>query len=313
MAVPTITEEAPAALIEDAQGLRGARNFTVIASSDTEAKSLLADQLSVARGAVYQSAAGDQPDLQFKCQSIEVRGDPPAVIGGVGLYRVRAVYRVGDEDIAEPVAGGEKAYNWDTALVSMPADIDIDGSPIVNSSNEPFDPPQNALVPVLRLSVEWYVEAFALADLIKYTGVKNSDTWSVGDGSGTLSPGQAFITRMSRRQRSDGLIRVSAEVDMKAYQVIQFWNGGHVNLPASFEAKDVSSFDVAQADRGRRIKGDVTDNVQTYEPILDTDDNPVTEPVFLNGDGGQLNTAASSPVTLIFEIAKSQSFTALGI
>ncbi len=154
---------------------------------------------------------------------------------------------------------------WLSASVTEPIDTDIDDNPIVNSSDEPFDPPPTEEFDDLLLRGVYNVAVFNPVDASIYKGAINTDFFLGFD------PGQAkVVTYISREIKAiTGNFYVEVTVE------IQFRSDG-------WKRKFV--------DQGYRVKTGVDiDGKPTYEEIKDDEGDPITEPVFLDGNGEKLD------------------------
>ena len=291
-------------LVEDERGFTTSKMWAIDAASVVDARNLLYQYRSVRRGTIFATPQGEVPDLRLRVQTLtvepEVREASP---GGTARYIARADYATNERNIAEPVVGSAPAYNWSGSLTSQAVDVDINGAAIVNSAAEPYDPPIQGDLPLLALSVEWYVGAFSVSTMVAYSGALNSTAWTVGDGSGVLAAGQARVNSLGRQPIEEALIRIQAEIELRPF----------LTLPSGTQ---VSGFDHTLADRGRRhIDPDNSpdaDGNAVYIQFTDGKGKPLTEPRFLDGAGQPLAADAATAYNT-FRIHPAQPFAALGI
>lgn len=158
MPVPTVCESLPRR--DNSRGGQGpqlSRVFTVVAESENDAYDVLDSNSGVHRGAIYEDPYGIIVDSFAICHELRIRTRIPAPNGGTGLYHVEADYRYPDyRNQRQPVlADGAPQYRIERSIVSVPADKQLDGSPITNAAGEPLNPPRSKLVFEQTLVAEW--------------------------------------------------------------------------------------------------------------------------------------------------------------
>lgn len=173
---------------------------------------------------------------------------------------------------------------------------DIDGTPVRNSAEDPFDPPLTRKGGVLRFSMTKNFGSLDLPFLQSYKNAINSDTWN------GFSPGVVRIANIT------GSKQVEAQRIGGVTTKVTFWQ-------LTFE------FELAETGFGRdgTWKAYVLDagyrtwpiGADTPEFIYATDGTPVSTPVPLDGVGGIGDP--SSPQWLQFDIYRSLPFAALGL
>lgn len=283
-----IKEHAPDPLIDDDSGLSTGRNFTVIAQSQLHARTLLRQKKSVFRGAPFSTIRGEAPDSRVRCLSLQVTPRPAAVLGGSGMYDVNAHYGIPDGQT--PLPGNPAVWNWSASLASAPVDTDRDGNPIQNAVGEPIDPPVTALLPSLKVTIQWFTSKFLVQDMIRFVGATNTDKVVAADGSGAINAGQALCMGMTRTPADDDLFRMSAEFSLRR----DGWRAKLVN-------------------RGKRILlGTEADGTCKWELVTDTNGQPLAEPANLASDGSLLACAAA-PVILTFDVYPEELYAGLGV
>jgi len=317
-------ELAPDVMVEDDQGITGARNFDVLADSQLDARQKLKTS-GVFIDAPWVTVRGENPNDNIKCTAIEIDASPEAPLGGVGRYICRAVY--GDTDSGgggggnrEATPDGSPVYLMGGSMVSEPVDIDAKGRPITNTVDEPFDPPLTALVPHELLTVKWVINSTNIKGVIKsmraYRGALNSSTWLGAPAKSVLCHGIEPIL--------DGeFIRATGRFEFRPdYNPSNL--GGAVYTRSGPDWSQVtgpfSGWAVLVGNRGRReLIGTGTDpndskkTIRLYRPAPDEKGEPVTDPVDLDENGRVLKDGGT-PIILAFDlIGFSINFNALGI
>lgn len=187
-------------------------------------------------------------------RSVAVAADSPLA------FRVTVNYTEIESPLEQPTI-----IEWLSASTTEPIDTDISDNAIVNSSEEPFDPPPTEEFDDLLLRGIYNVAVFDPVGAANYKNAINTDFF-LG-----FAPGLAkVITYVSREIKAiTGNFYVEVTVE------IQFRKTG-------WKRKFV--------DQGYRIKtGTDDDNKPTYEEIKDDEGNLITEPVFLDGNGQKLD------------------------
>ncbi|MCK4340294.1 MAG: hypothetical protein KAY37_01050 [Phycisphaerae bacterium] len=307
MALPIITERAPQSPARtDERGPIYSRVWEIVASSEQDAYNILYVQAGVKRGAVYTNHQGTSPDSHVVCQVVSARGHPSAPVGGTGLYEVTAEYgySVIRYSTQQALPYGGPKYRMERTLVSELADLDVNGDPIVNSADEPIDPPLTALRIHRVLVIEWIIEAVdwetAYARYDDYEGLVNSSTYK-GQPPKSLFCEEIDVADASTPKPLEvtgELFRVTARF---AYL-----------RPKEIYGQPVAGWEDAVVDKGRREKGALdADNKRLYPPIL-MDGVPVDEPVLLDGAGRRLANTAQK-VYRIWEHYETIDFNNLGV
>ncbi len=174
------------------------------------------------------------------------------------VFRVTVEYREIRNPLDEP-----PIIEWLSASTMEPIDTDIDGNPILTSSDEPFDPPPTEEFYDLILRASYNVATFDPVGAADYKGAVNID-WFRGFAPG-LAKVKEYTSRQIRVITGNFYVAVAAEIHFRS---------------TGWKRKFL--------DQGYRTKGDVVDDVQTYTQITDTEGNMVTEPVLLDGNGQKL-------------------------
>lgn len=269
---------------EDREGQDEAEAFSVIATSRRDALQKVRDQLGIGIGTIYSDPSGSVPSEHLVCTRQSARTIVTAPVGGEGLYLIANLYSSREEEIAGSLdPNGPAEYRYMAMLQSGPVDLDWEGMPILNSADEPFDPPISGDTPHLVLNVKWVTAAFSLQTLLKYQGAMNSTTWTIRDpsanGEAKVQPRQARIREL-RRVAQQNLFRMTAVIDLKPYLTI--------------DGQTFSGFDSVYRDRGTREKIN-----GGYVPIFGVNKDgtesryQITKPVPLDGAGRQVEPDAN--------------------
>lgn len=176
---------------------------------------------------------------------------------------------------------------WSGGRFTTIAELDINDEAILNSAGCFFDPPpekdDSRPTVVITMNVASFVPSLA----IDYQDAINSDALSIAGLA--VTPGQA-------------------KVNIEATEQWQLaWNYWAVTYTIEFQrdgwAKKI-------LDQGRYQKGGSTGVM----PCKDSEGQDVTDPVPLNGSGGQLdNPSPANAVYLTFDLYKELPFSALGL
>lgn len=274
------------------------RVFSAIAASATAALDILYTTYTVRKGVVYTDHQGQQYDNLTRCQDISIEEKTPAIVGGEGLFTLVAYFGYSNIRFDPPadVDGTVREY-IESAEISEPVDMDRNGVPLTNSSDEPFDPPLTKLTIDRVLVREWIRTGNSRisveAQYAVYENKVNSTTFRG-------APAECFYCKPFVVQEADipesaaGLpyFRVQARFHFKPTKTIGSTTyGGWVDTPI---------------DKGRRTIAGNVGGVRTYAPIM-MGGVPVSEPVLLNGAGQQLQSGAT-PLVLIVRHYQSIDF-----
>ncbi len=178
---PIVVRSEEGSVAFDAAGPSRSATWTVLATSDDNAREVLRDKARVERGTVYQDHQGQIPDLYCTCQTIDVAPLVSAPYNGTGLYSCRADFGY-PRSVPEVRAWreGQVVARVQRATVSAAAGIDRDGNPIQNKVREPIRG-RTKITPQYTLVLEWlkrfrsWEEAWTY--YIGYDGKTNSDTF----------------------------------------------------------------------------------------------------------------------------------------
>ncbi len=179
------------------------------------------------------------------------------------LFQVAVRYREIRNPLDEP-----PVVEWLSASTMEPIDTDIDGNPILNSSDEPFDPPPTEEFYDLIMRATYNVSFFDPVGASNYKGAVNSDLF---------------------RGFAPGLAKV------KEYRSRQIWTfTGNFYIEVAVELHFRSTgWKRKFLDQGYRIKtGTDSGGKPTYSEITDDEGNLITEPVLLDGLGQKLADGA---------------------
>lgn len=133
------------------------------------------------------------PPLAGHPRNVLMRAKQPTVtwIGPAGQFEVKVEYYVptgfppgeGMEVLQTPVL-----YEWDDAITSEPADVDIDGRPILNSAHDPFEAGLSYEYVTLWLTVRRWESTFDIVQSTMFRNAVNSDPVNVR-GAGAVAIG----------------------------------------------------------------------------------------------------------------------------
>lgn len=273
-----VMEKTPDPLRWDKSGYHTARNFDVVAYSEQHALSLVSQRKGITRGSLYHSTYGETPDQAMFCQSMIVSPAPAAPVGSQGRYFVKAMY---ERSSTEPIPGGPPIYRVRGSSISKPVDYDANLQPILNSVDEPIDPPLTIQQHVENLKVTWWAEntdQIALqASLRPYRGALNAVKWQGADAGEMMCHGIEIADDI------DGYFKLEADFEFRDtifnnqfpsfVTFVEKLANGNVETVNSFPG-----FYELHVDRGKRKINGAGDD---FVPII-ADGSPVTEPRRLN-------------------------------
>jgi hypothetical protein len=173
---------------------------------------------------------------------------------------------------------------------------DINGSPLRNSANDPFDPPfeLQRYMPVIRITKNVASGSFDYSTIKDYNGAKNSDTF-LG-----FSPGELRIW-----------LRASREFEENQF----FWK-----LEATIKVREITTVDIGEGPESRGgwfldtydIGFRARHGDGSYTILKDAHTGQqLQNPAFLR-DGLEISPD-DTPATLRFDIYPEENFAALGI
>lgn len=181
--------------------------------------------------------------------------------------------------------------SWTFASTSEPIDKDNKKKPILNSSDEPFDPPITEDFDDLVLRYIRNEAVFNETFAGDFKNAVNIDTF-LG-----FPPGTCKLKIFSGdKTRAAGLIYWAV-----TYEI-------HIRYDESDPESTGNGWKRRILDQGFRTK----DDDGNYETIKDKDGNPLSEPVKLDGEGGEL-AEGDDPIYLKFVTAKERNFSDLNI
>lgn len=299
MSAPTITERKPQ-VDQSNEGYVAVREFEVLATSEEDAKAVLLAGKSITLGTVYQSAYAESPDSDAIALNIGVRPAVSALTsGGTGLYIVTVRYGRAalNGQIVQPVVAGPAVWRKERQLVQETADVDLDGKPVTNTVDEPYDPPVVVQVPQVVAIGTFLREhsSWAAADLIydAYYG-KVNDLPFLGAAAGSL-----LCTFINPVEIQPGLFSVEIHLQHKP-PVTQYGN--------TYEG-----WSTRLINRGRRIwVRSLVDGTKVYVP-LEGGGLSETEPVMLDEFGTDRIPEGGTPYIQEFRFYDRIDFNTLGI
>ncbi len=215
-----------------------------------------------------------------------------------GLYEVTVTYGSVNLNFAdeEEVAPEARPWRIQTSWVSSTeaVDMDADGKPLVNSSDEPFDPPdcEEILDKLYTITGTLKDTAANRAMLDRLNNTVNTDTvYGYGPGRGRM---RTSAERM--RQGRKRWLEVTVEILFRT-------------VPKGVPEK--YAWHRRKLDQGYRTKT-ITGNEAVYTAITGDDGQAVSQPVLLDGKGGRL-AAGAKPVWLYFPRFSTARFADLGL
>ena len=312
MAMQTVTRNAtnrPLGL-DSKDGYEVSQPYWVIATTQTDAIAKLGAEEGVTLGSVYRDQYGNTVRNQLTLRSIDVKVIAPHPAGETGMYEVVARYSETKGASTEPVAGGSPVYNWSSIEVTEPSEVDINGNPIRNSSDEVFEKPISIPMQIISITVEWYVSSFSTSQLIEFGNAVNSKSWQ------GISAGQARISRLTRDEQTnnneDPLFKIKANIEARKSFT---FNSTKIITPtgATVGGSSFPPFMEYVVDQGFRKKTTIDDDgKQMYEQFVDDQGKPLKKAKYLDGSGNEKD--ADSPVVAIqYQIYPEKDFALLGI
>lgn len=270
------------------------RRFRVIADSKLASPFAIRQASGLPqRGDAFERQLGTTTDRDetATCKSISVSQDEDNPL----LWNVRATYGRMDseaEQVAENPLERPSEIAWSFASFTKVAEQDINGRGILNSAGDYFDPPAEIDDSRLVLAITRNEAAFNPAIATDYQDALNSDTWY------GFEPGQVKLTAISA-QRAIENRRIYWRVSYEFHFRRDTWK-------------------LKILDRGKRKIAGSPDFLAYInardENGTELHDTPVTEPVPLDGNGGELLGPSPNTVHYLeFDVYKSRSFAALGL
>lgn len=282
MSAPIVVrQKPPGPAVRDENGLTIPRRYSVYATSELNAENILRS-FGVYRGAMFREDNGTIPQPYAICQRLTIDAKIPAILGGIGEYIVDVEYST-QQGVQRAVPGGPAVFSIQTSLTTSTIDLDVNGKPIIMSSEEPLDPPLTAMIPSEVVHAEFYVKAAsamdAYAPLRPYNAAVNSSTlWGATRG--------CLLCHVFKPQASDtGWVLCQVDFEYKK--------------PWKYQGRTFEGWlDVFQ-DRGTReiVDSKQTDPSKRYKYITVPDDQgnrvQVESPVPLDGKGKKLSPTAT--------------------
>ena len=202
----------------------------------------------------------------------------PSLIEVTVNYGRRTTADEGTPPLSRPVVIGYSDLNE-----SLPVDLDADGNPVVNSSNEAFDPPPTTNSSDKRMLITRNVAEYSPNDYLAIKNKVNSDIWN---GFG------------------EGIAKYHGENATQTFEEIyEFWVVVHeIHLR-------VGGWKLKLLDQGYREKAALdAEGKQTYTVITGDDGStPLSQPTLLDGLGKKL-AAGAPPVSLEFKMNAYEAF-----
>lgn len=185
-------------------------------------------------------------------------------------------------------------YSWDFVVSQEPIDRDNADAPILNSADEPIDPPITDDVYDLVLRYRDNLADFDPTIASAYIGAVNSDTFLA------FTAGKVKCTKYSGTPA-----RAAANVTLLP-------GGLYFVRELLFVFRD-DTWTRKFLDEGYRIKtGTDGSGNPTYEVVTDDKGMPLALPIKLDGSGGKL-AAAGSPVFNEYDLKKTAVFANIGV
>lgn len=259
----------------------------------------ITDEVDADNGLIIASRAPELPlpgmvhpyDKFLFVKNVSIKNDGPKSF----------IAHVNYESIGNPLINPPKK-SWSFAASNEPVDVDIYGNPICGSSYEGFDPPPTEDIYDLVLRIEWNSEAFDALLAADYQGAVNEDHFMV------FGPGIARIINFSASEEHTPVLsyyKITIEIQFRIYGEAgwsrRFIDKGMREIAGS-ENKTITD----ENNHERTI------TVLKYKEILDKEEIPVTEPVFLDGRGHEL-PLGHKVAFKTFETKKKRPFSALNL
>ncbi len=203
---------------------------------------------------------------------------------GLGAFEV--IVEVVYETLEDPLSQ-DPVYEWLTARTSEPVDTTIDNDPILNSSDESYDPQIMKEIADKILRVTRNEASFDHQKAFDFTDAVNSAIF-YDSAIGTVIC-KIFNGRTARA------------VDLRYSQVTY-----------EFHFRQDGWLRRIRDEGFRKIIGIAPGGEPVYETLLDTGGNLLSQPSLLDGFGQPLANGAT-PVFRTFDLDKKQDFTQLGL
>jgi hypothetical protein len=273
------------------------KNYKVLVSSDQDDAYVIKNHASCpAIGDSY--AQGSSTDTSSRVTNIRItplggRYDGPTGNAGEWAWHVEVTYSRKGETVENPLNRPAKVY-YDMEQYDAPLDRDLDDVAVLNSAEQPFDPPALKEDNRIIVRIEKNLATFDAAVAELFSNAVNSATF-IGFAADTLR-----VTKISASPQEDAVYgdyyAVTAEMQFRAIEYT-----GH--KPHQANILDMGRYEL-YAPGG--------DTSSRWSPILDTEGQHVTDSVPLDGFG-RVKAASAAAVYLEFRRYPSYDFNALGI
>lgn len=205
----------------------------------------------------------------------------PGIGGGPGTSYI-VVFGDQPSPIDEPAE-----ITWGFASSQEPIDADINGNPICNAADEPFDTPTTRDIDDLVLTISRNEATVNPLTMLAYQGAVNSDQF------GFANAGQARLTRITAEAQT-----LNDFTYWRVRYEIQFRADGWRKRIRNEGFRERTGTDA----NGRPI----------YRQITDDAGNPLSKPILLDAAGRRL-ADGQPPVWLYFDVYPSLPFATLGL
>jgi hypothetical protein len=261
------------------------------------------------KGSTY--AVNNTFNAQAICTNVRITpmggryADPTSGTSGTWKWLIEATYSTSPQtqESQPPGAGVAKVY-FDSEQYDIAFDRDLDGNPVLNSAEMPYDPPMVKEDHRLIIRIEKAVPAFDALFADKVMGRVNSTPF-FGYTTGTLR-----ITKISAtpQDNADFGQYYLLSVEMVYRRIEDVTNidiiPATVGAPTNYEPHQALILDTGRytlnPGTGKHVK------------ILDEDDDHVIDPVKLDGDGQKLEDGAD-PVYIKYQMYPTYDFNLLGL
>lgn len=203
---------------KDSHGLQAVAEWDVVATSTTNALTVLASAESVTLGTAFVATDGSTPSSTCLLRSFEPEVIAPAPTGGTGLYRIRAKYADQDEQkFRWPAIGGSEVWLWSVTTEFAPTQRDAQFRAITNSMGKAYSSAPS--FPRAKVSVTYrkMIGTASLPDLptrIDRSSSVNSAAWNPG-GFGSVDARVALCTSITTKQVQAGWHMHECHFDFK--------------------------------------------------------------------------------------------------
>ncbi len=199
----------------------------------------------------------------------------------------------GDEVLENPL-DRPSSVAVGTIKSSWPTEVDINGNAIENTAGKPFFPRSELEVNDLVITVEHNVAVFNGPEMNEFTGAVNSDEWYGFD------PGQVRVADIS--------------YVFAIENGYSFWKRA-IEVHLRKKTSDYAYPTIYPWQEIRPSKGLMEKNAEGKQAlILDSDGNPISEPVFLDSTGKAIDPPDTTKIVLIrTELYPLKSFATLNL